>query len=231
MNEEHATLIRSGTDELIGKFYRNYPTMTPFVGQRFADRGRPAVLLVGESHYLPNDSVAHLQSELWYAGTSDALSAREKTWMNTAEGMTAARRERFKNRAHSIWRHSLRIFNAHGPRHDDFAAAAQDIAFYNFFLRPAREGKSLQVTSQDEDFANLAFEHWRQRLAPTFVIFLSALAYRSLRVRSSETPTAVVPHPASHWWNRTSPKYGGKSGRARFAELVDALQWPSTRYV
>jgi hypothetical protein len=221
-----AITTHSEPDPLIVEFYRKYPTLRPFVGERFADRSKPAILLVGESHYLPSDSTAHLDPEHWYAGSADALSAVETSWMNTAHGVTAACREHFKNKAHSIWRESLRVLNDHGPRHEHFVAATQDVAFYNFFLRPARQGKSLQVTPRDEDFANRAFEHWRSELAPTTIIFLSALAHRSLRVRG-ETPVAVVPHPASHWWNRTSPKYGGKTGRARFAEIVEALRWPT----
>lgn len=214
-------------DPSIEDFYQCYPMMEPFVGERFMDRRRPSVLLVGESHYLPKKSALHLQPEPWYGGTGDALSPDERQWVHTRDILTDACRNRFPRKGHSIWRESLRTLNAHGPRHKDFVSAAQDIAFYNFFLRPAREGKSLDVTSQDERMANRAFEHWRQRLAPTVVVFLSALAYRSLHNRAPGTPIQAVPHPASHWWNRRSSKYGGKTGRERFGEHIAALPWPT----
>lgn len=199
--------------------------MKPFIGRRFHSGRQPAILLVGESHYLPRMSTRHLDAATWYAGSAEQLSEIERGWISTAPIVRAACAERFKNKAFSIWRKSFRVINEHGPRHDDFVEVAEDLSFYNFFLRPARTGVSIETTRVDVDVANDAFAHWCHELQPTAIVFLSALARRALRATSVTPPTAVVPHPASQWWYRSSKAYGGKSGRAILAEYIAALSW------
>jgi hypothetical protein len=55
-------------------FYKQYPMMRPYFGNNFHDANTPSVLLIGESHYLPQGSSQHLSAETWYAGSSDTLS-------------------------------------------------------------------------------------------------------------------------------------------------------------
>lgn len=208
------------------RFYDNYPMMKPFVGRCFHERRGPSILLIGESHYLPKESTVHLNASDWYAGTADALSNIETSWISTASIVQYACEQRFRNKAFSIWRNSFKVINAHGPHYSDFARVADDISFYNFFLRPAYQGRSIEVTALDEGFANEAFSYWCLELRPTAVIFLSALAHRSLRPSGVDAPITVVPHPASRWWNTPSSRYGGKPGRAALAECVTALKWP-----
>jgi hypothetical protein len=206
-------------------FYRQYPMMTPFVGARFHDRLQPTILLVGESHYLPQDSTVHLDEVSWYGGRADGLSAKEVAWISTAQIVRDACASRFKNKAYSIWRNSFKTINEHGPRYEDFAHVAEYVAFYNFFLRPARTGLSIRVGPLDVEHANEAFVHWCRELRPTLVVFLSALARRSLHPENVTLPISVVPHPASQWWYRPSKAYGGKSGREALAEQVTGLEW------
>jgi len=54
--------------------------MKLFVGRRFHDRGKPSILLVGESHYLPKESSVHMSATNWYAGSSSALSVLENSF-------------------------------------------------------------------------------------------------------------------------------------------------------
>jgi hypothetical protein len=207
------------------RFYQQYPMMKPFVGARFRDERQPAILLVGESHYLPPASTVHLDEASWYAGTAEALSETEASWISTAQIVRAACAERFKNKAYSIWRNSFKTINDHGPRYPDVVQVAEDVAFYNFFLRPARTGRSIRVGPLDLERANEAFAHWCRELRPTLVVFLSALAHRSLRAGDTTLPISVVPHPASQWWYRPSMAYGGKSGREALAHCVAGLEW------
>jgi hypothetical protein len=80
--------------------YKRYPMMRPYIGDNFHAANTPSLLLVGESHYLPEDSSQHLSAEAWYAGSSDILSAREIGWINTAALLKEARAEDFVNKAH-----------------------------------------------------------------------------------------------------------------------------------
>jgi hypothetical protein len=208
------------------EFMERNGSLTPLSMTRPRDSRRRGLNGYGESHYLPKESSVHMDPASWYAGTADALSAREISWISTAAGVRFACDQRFKNKAFSIWRNSFKVINASGPRYGDFVRVADDIAFYNFFLRPAYQGLSVKVTALDEQFANEAFTMWCRELAPTIVVFLSALAHRSLRNRDVNTSVAVVPHPASQWWDKASSTYGGKPGRDALAECIAALQWP-----
>jgi hypothetical protein len=53
-----------------------YPTMVPYVGERFRSPGALAILLVGESHYLPDGSVQHCTPDSWYSGSAKRFSRR-----------------------------------------------------------------------------------------------------------------------------------------------------------
>ena len=210
-------------------FYEQYPNMRPFVGKHFQDRRKPSVLLIGESHYLPEASTVHMEPKTWYEGSSQQMTDEEIAWTNIDEIIRLGRDGQFSNKAHSIWRNSLMVLNSHGPRYSDFVRVAEDIACYNFYLRPAYKGCSLQVTALDVEFANEAFRYWCQDLKPTIIVFLSTLAHRFLR-RSDldvDVPIISVPHPACPWWNRVAAKYGGMSGRQVLAANIESLHWPS----
>ncbi len=60
--------------------YRRYPQMMPFVGKEYEAGG---ILLLLESHYLPERSRVHLDADHWYSGNSDSLSEEEKIWIHT----------------------------------------------------------------------------------------------------------------------------------------------------
>jgi hypothetical protein len=177
--------------------------MRPYVGNNFQDATTPSLLLIGESHYLPKGSSQHLNAETWYASSSDTLSEKEIFWINTAAILEDSRAEGFSNRAHSIWRTSLWEIHEHGPRYSDYKRVADDIAFYNFFLRPGLENHSLAVSKQDVEFANEAFAHITKRLKPTAIVFLSSLAHHHFHpFEPVSVPLIPTSHPGCAWWNR-----------------------------
>ena len=207
-------------------YYEQYPMMRPYVGKDFGRSGAPALLLVGESHYLPHGSTQHLSADTWYGGTSATLNAEEVEWISTARILAAARDERFVNKAHSIWSNALREINEHGPRYPDYTRVADDVASYNFFLRPGVEGESLAVTPQDVQLANEAFAAHFESLNPTAVVFLSSLAHNHFQTPSTcSAPVVSTPHPGCQWWNRVAPRYGNRRGRDILADFVRSLDW------
>lgn len=211
-------------------FYIQYPMMHPYKGKNFHDACAPALLLIGESHYLPEGSSQHLSAETWYASDSYTLSPVEKQWISTAAIMEHSRAAGFSNRSqHSIWSNPFREINEHGPRYQDHKRVADDIAFYNFFLRPGREGKSLDVSPLDVEFANEAFRLHRQTLKPTAIIFLSRLAHNHFHTSEPlPVPVIVTPHPGCAWWNRPAKKYAYKSGRDILAGFIKSTSWPQS---
>jgi hypothetical protein len=217
--------FREGTMRQMN-FYKQYPMMCPYEGGNFSRR-RVRLLLIGESHYLPERSSQHLCAETWYAGSSETLSSEERGYIDTATLISAARAEAFANRSHrAMWGNPLKEINEHGPRYEDYRRVADDIAFYNFFLRPAIKGKSLTVSDSDVEFANRAFHIHYDRLKPTAVVFLSTLARRHLHLsKPLGVPVITTPHPGCVWWNRKATKYDGKRGRDILADYLKTMKW------
>lgn len=209
------------------KFYEQYPTMRPYVGKHYSSMAIPSLLLIGESHYIPKGSRLNTTPEAWYSGNGSMLTEDELYYINTAQIIEDSRAEAFSNKAHSIWRNTFLEINQFGPAYGDYTRVADDIAFYNFFLRPAFTGASLVVTSQDIEMANEAFQTHCEELKPTGVIFVSRLAHSCFRpTASASIPIIVTPHPGCVWWNRVTPKYGNKRGRDILAEYVRTTNWP-----
>ena len=210
------------------EIYERYPMMRPFVGDRFHVRSKPSILLVGESHYLPSSSVQYRSVESWYEGDASSLSPKEHGWINTSKVVKEAVDTGFRIRAHSIYRESFKVINRYGPQYTTIGAIAADLAYFNFFLRPALQGKSLEVTNEDARIANEVFLFNVREMNPTGIVFLSTLAaqWLSAKLDIPGIPIVKVPHPASHWWNRKAKKYGGRTGKEVLEAYVVGLEWP-----
>jgi hypothetical protein len=209
------------------KHYEQYPTMKPYVGSYYPNTTKPSLLLIGESHYIPEDSTLDTAPAIWYSGTSESLSEDELYYISTAKIIEESRAEAFSNKAHSIWRNSFLEINEFGPRYADFMRISDDIAFYNFFLRPAFTGDSLIVTPQDIEIANEAFHIHYKTLKPTAVVFLSRLAFNYFQPATPiSVPVIATPHPGCKWWNKSAQKYGNRRGRDILGDFIKTINWP-----
>lgn len=197
--------------------------MRPYVGKDFSDKNTPSLLLIGESHYFPEGSFQHLTPETWYAGNSETLTQEEIEYISTAALFDDSRASGFSNRSHSIWSNSLWTINENGPGYSDYTRVADDIAFYNFFMRPALTGDSLLVTEQDAKTANEVFLLLQDELQPSAIVFLSILAYNNFRM-SLSIPSVATPHPGSAWWNRPAARYSNRCGREILADFISDLE-------
>lgn len=208
------------------KFYDQYPMLRPYVGDRFYNRRTPSILLIGESHYLPDGSTQHLSPEAWYSGSSETLNQTEREWISTAEIIRNSRKNDFRNDGHSIWKESFQIINEFGPAYADYKCIADDLAFYNFFLRPALRGQSLVVTGEDAVIANEAFLTHYETLKPTAIAFLSMKAHHHWnQPRHVGVPVVAAPHPTCRWWNRAAKRYENRKGRDILADLIKDIKW------
>ncbi len=150
------------------KFYEQYPMMRPYVGKHYYDTRTPSLLLIGESHYIPEGSQHDITPEAWYYANSTTIQDDDLVfYISTSKIIEKSRTDGFSNAAHSIWRNSFSEINQFGPSYSDYKRVADDIAFYNFFLRPAFTGDSLEVKPQDTEFANEAFIGHCEKLKPT----------------------------------------------------------------
>ena len=207
-----------------------YPTMQPFVGRRFAESAGPRLLLVGESHYLPAGSTQHLDPATGYSGTATSLDDEEVLWISTARVVRGACDSGFRNRAHWIWKNAFEAINEAGPRYQRYVQVAEDVAFYNFFQRPALQGESLEPTARDVAVANAVFEDTMRMLSPGAVAFISRRAWWNFEEKTTvPVPVAATAHPTSPYWNRQCKRYGGRTGKQVLMDFVRDLAWPSPR--
>lgn len=210
-------------------FYDRYPIMRPYVGDEYAPGDVRSLLLVGESHYLPQESTQHLTPEGWYQGDVSTLSEHERSWIYTTQIINWSRADGFRVRPHSIYRNSFTEINRCGPGHEDYRRVADSIVFCNYFLRPAVTGDSLCVCEDDARVAKEVLDRIFAEYRPGAIIFLSMLAYRSWRARTADLstiPHVAIPHPGSHHWNRVSVSYGNRSGRQVLGDFVRELWQP-----
>jgi hypothetical protein len=206
--------------------YERYPMMRPYVGASYVRSGTQTLLLVGESHYLPKDSTQHQSVESWYSSDASTLSEEERGWINTAEIIKGASAEGFRNKAHSIYRKSFQEINRSGPYYPDYRCVGDIVVFYNYYLRPARYGSSLQVGERDKQVASEVFKAVFEEYRPSAVVFLSKLAYRSWQTctaRSISVPVVATPHPGCAHWNRAIKSSGGKRGREVLGVFISSV--------
>ena len=134
---------------------RRFPCMRPWIGSRYRDARHKRLLVIGESHYLPNESTIHHDPDRWYRSGQDDLSDEEVRWASTIGNITGR-----WYRAHRIYRaiqdEVARILQESGVTPDEFPL--NHIAYCNYFLRPAPvAGGSMEGNVRQQDL-NVAEE-------------------------------------------------------------------------
>ena len=194
--------------------YQAYPAMLPFVGEEYVSEQHKKVLVIGESHYLPEGSTVHHDAEAWYAGSQESLNDEEVAWTNTREVI--------------MWHHDkktglVRKINQEieGVGFGESKPGIQHIAFMNAFQRPSREKDSIKEYETEKDIS-LSADVIRavvDILKPDTVIFASKYAWEKFHTAIGERAKIErVCHPMSrsHWH--------GKDGKEKFAALLTALK-------
>ena len=210
----------------------HYPQMDPYVG---ANSGDNPYLLVGESHYLRKDTHADTSSEVWYAGDS-VLDEQDRNWIDTAgiirEAVIVSNRHYPE---HGIWYYGPLEINKGGP---DFNGSVNEIlqkvynrlVAFNFFLRPAKEGKSIKSELEQIDIsvANENLIMMIEQFKPKGIIITSSVVGDCVNkkyLKELGIPFVIAPHPSCFWWNRKCSKYGGKYGRELVSNFVNKTGW------
>jgi len=194
------------------EIYRRYPLLKPFVGSDYGCNG-PRILLIAESHYLPQDSTVHQDSTSWYTGNEGILTTGEQKWMRTRrilnkplKGWTA--------KGHTIYRNiESALVKAGVPAND---SVFRQVAFMNAFQRPAKTGASIKQTKQDVEVAIETINQVINALKPDHIVFVSTKAKRTVGKHLIQASVGVH-HPACAWWNR---KQDGLSSKQRFINHI-----------
>ena len=210
----------------INGIFERFPELIPAVGEHYyrPDGLHKKLLLVAESNYLrvPDEQSVFRNPQAWYEGEDTSrLIPEDKT-------------QDFSNwkYAYPPFRRAIDIANQVLTAHQVHSNGEQDeIAFYNYFLRPADSDRRIRPTPMDYRYSGEAMEGVIQKLEPELIVFLSSTAHNSFKKYLQEHNISHdnvlifnVVHPSSIWWWRDSGKYG-------YRKLYDILEtnWLSKR--
>ncbi len=189
--------------------YRNYPAMIPFIGDYYISTMHKRLLLIGESYYLPNNTILHHSAENWYKSNQNMLSKDEFEWIDCNGLLTCD----WKSAGHQIYRELNSCIFSLGI--DQIKRAIDEVSFTNYFQRPAeKEGESFKYCCQEEDIkvSNEVLDQVVSIIDPELVIFVSKYAWdnggNALKRRHANINIDFVCHPGTggrYWHNECYP--------------------------
>jgi len=234
-------LLDIGIDGDEPGFYSYFPQMLPWIGCEYESSRFKRLLIIGESHYLPDDADEDLlDPDIWYnQDHKDYYSVGEEIEQNT-NTRTFVSLGHWSSRAHSIYREPERLIKNLITRNskqteNETGNALRYVAYYNYFLRPAKKGQSIkqilippnnaEEMGVDEKYADDTFRELVGIIKPDFVYFLSKFAYDTY-MKNNKTvynfKSDYSPHPCCAWWNRKHINYHEKilSGKEKMIEFL-----------
>ncbi|WP_375749996.1 hypothetical protein [Vibrio sp. HN007] len=218
--------------------FKKYPRLTPWVGSKYPSGKK--ILIIGESHYLPEGVTYHHDIERWYAGNEEDLKndvqsscIHEDDKLNgikyiSTSGILRARstdmpkekRKKFSAKGHAIYRNIFSSLNSVCFQKDNYLDTIDHVAYYNYFQRPAEKtGGSINVTKMDKEVAEATLKYLLQSLKPDLVVVVSKKVGKAIKPHLSEHKHIVTAHPASVWWNRKTKK--GTTGKSSFCQFLE----------
>ncbi len=208
------------------EFLQRHSECLPFIGEKYTDS---RLLLIGESHYVPKDSVQYVDRDDFYDISYDDLKdADYKSWINTRSVFEYRVYDKqdfklfFSNTATEI----ARVINhSDNLSYEQKVDAMHQYAFMNYYKRPSYEkGKTIrQITDADQKYAYEVSKYIIEVLKPQLIIFLSKKSYYAFLEAdkdgiASKYNIKCVSHPSCYWWNKK--RNDGKCGRDDFYEYL-----------
>jgi len=194
------------------------------------------VLVIGESHYLREESKKKGEPEVWYDGTAVAmLDDEDRSWIHTRGTAGSGEGQKYGSKAFGIYRNVEYAIQELLP---DKTLPADNylryVAFYNYFQRPAKTGDSLKVTKQDKQIAYNHLLKLAEIFGVTHYAFVSKKAYYAFwdvhgNDEFSTRNIFGTAHPCTSWWNRSHrhdwwEKQIEMTGREWFMERIGKLK-------
>lgn len=204
---------------------RRFPCMSPWLGNRYQDGHYKRLLVMGESHYLPEGSTIHHDPRIWYGSRQEELSDQERDWVDVACNLTIKERERDKKyKAGRIYveisKVVKKILTENNVSLDEKEFPLDHVAYFNYFQRPAR-GKSIKpyLDQQDREVAKDVLRWFIECYKPELVVTASRFAggYARGIVEECNLPFESAPQPISPAWN--TPFYEYRDHRVTGKEL------------
>lgn len=184
--------------------FQRYPEMIPFVGANYGKFNKK-MLLLGESHFLPEGSTASSSAEVWYKGNNSTLDDNEKGFICTFDLINNRSGQQLGAKS---WRYYLdmenELINGGLPKHDNMFTY---VSFMNVFQRPAVvNGESINVLPIDLEEGEKILNAVIDIIQPEIIIFMTSLGYNHFhwRIHDKSIKTVRCCHTTCSWWNRES---------------------------
>ena len=206
--------------------FQKFPEMLPWIGKDYDSRNHKKLLIIGESHYLPERSTVHKNPCKWYRLSSHKLSKREREWINTRQIIDSGRNQKWESKAHWIYR-NVELILKRVFKPNDTTNMFQYIAFTNYFYRPAKNGQSIELSPDDKKHSREIIQQVVSKIKPDIVCFVSTTSYETAKedsiisfLNSRRIKYDYTPHPTCPWWNRSCKKYGNRTGKGKLLSLL-----------
>lgn len=206
--------------------YQKYPNLIPWVGKDY-QKSQNRLLILGESHYLEENSEYHHEPVSWYAGV-DVSQCDDLTWMETAGIIRKGLENGWKKKSRLIYKNLSNALIESGISEFNVSQPFNQICYLNYFQRPAETlGKSIKVSESDSEHSAIVVREVISIVKPNIVVFSSTLAWNNASevgvielLKEKGIKVARVPHAGMHWWNRVAKKYGNKTGKDLFIDFI-----------
>lgn len=171
-------------------------------------------------HYnLPQESTIHLD-ENWYKKSTKDLNKEEYEWTSPVFAISDYLENKKVDKGHTIY---LNLNNALNKALDmKTKDVYKYIAYYNYFLRPAKYTESIEITSKDKDVSYKVFTGILNILKPNLIIITSSKCRDNITFPIEIKDKIIfTPHPVSAWWNRKDSN--NNNGINKFIDSVKAI--------
>lgn len=209
-----------------------HPSYMPHIGDGY-DTAPIKIMIVAESHYLPNYLDDKITVEDWYDNPESVyarMKGDDKGWIDT-KGVIKHYRKEQKNGALVLFANLEKAY----AEACSGKLLFDECIFLNYFQRPAeRQGESIRISKRDSEVALQNLLTLIDVTKPNKIVFVSSKAHKDFQaacfdkgIAKDDLPyVGTVPHAgASVWWNKASKKFalkGGKpvTGRQKFIRIV-----------
>lgn len=178
------------------------------------------LLIINESFYIESRDT-EIPAEEWYLNGTDMLDKTDQGYVDYRHIFSENKMPdgRWQNNGCRVYRHMESALKEAGFA--EIFNMLDHCTLANAFLRPAVNGKELDVCSLDREHAKAYILEIVESLKPQTIICASTKAYDEVVSHLGlSIPITRTAHPASAWWNKTSGNYGNMTGRGWFAHAA-----------
>jgi hypothetical protein len=204
---------------------QKYPNYLPYVSEGY-NEAPVKILIIGESHYLNSKYNDKVDANAWY-DEHEKITAMLKDNLSGMNTRAVINDFNGSNRTLKAYRIFLNLEAAYNQIFDK-RNLFKECLFINYFQRPAeRNGDSIKAGKRDHEVAYENITGLIEMFNPDKIVFVSRKSFDSFKSNVKDIDYKkinVVPHPASAWWNKKSPKYGinnlPSTGREKFIRII-----------